>query len=826
MLSSVLNQAALIVAAALAGLAGLGWLIVRRRSSAAGVWLAFVATVAGAILVAQLVVALMVSQQSDGGFNEHRWVLLSPWGRVGLALGTGACLGAIILSILGTRELPNLGRRLAIVGCRAGAVIAALVLFLEPAIELRQVAREPNHVAILIDTSASMALRDRQDGPTRLERARDILGDSQATLDGWSGRHKIDLYQFDSDAKPSADLAETSATGRASRIRRALERVRARYDDGELAGMVMISDGLATDSFADGVLQGPDIDFLQSLDTRVHTIFAGREGIKDIAVKAILADEFAFVRTVVRIEAVLRVTGYGHRRIPVTLSLEGQPLRRKWVDVDPSGEDTKVAFEFTPSKVGKFVYQVSTPVAEDEAVAENNSRYFVIRVVRDKFRVLQVAGQPSWDVRALRGMLKQNPNVDLISFFILRTQDDITQAAQNEMSLIPFPTRELFEEQLPSFDLIVLQNFNFRPYGLAPYLANIRDYVQGGGGLVMLGGPLSLSSGGYAGTPVGEILPVRLLPPTSANLLDDQDFKPVLTEAGKGHPVTSLRFGGQGNRERWDSQPLLQGLNLVAGLRKDAIALAVHPKLKSRDGNRAPVIAVSDVGEGRVMVVATDSLWHWAFVAAADGQSDGRGYDEMWETATRWLIRDPELQLLQLSSDRVQYQPEDEVTARATLRGPDYQPLDGATITLRVKRGSSPTDSTIVLEETLETNTLGQAKLELGALDPGVYRLLAEAQVADRKVSAADIFLVREASAELDRSAGETRVLEEIARISGGRYLGTEGSIPSDLAFDKPRVVRVDRSTDVELWSGPWLLLLCLGLLAAEWGLRQRSGYR
>src|SRR5690606_22965890 len=189
-------------------------------------------------------------------------------------------------------------------------------------------------------------------------------------------------------------------------------------------------------------------------------------------------------------EAVIHATGYDARRIPVTLSSDGKAMRRKWIEVGPGDTSVTVAFEFTPSHVGKYVYKISVPAGDDEVVVENNSAWFVVRVIRDKIRVLQVAGQPSWDVRALRGMLKQNPNVDLISFFILRTEDDLRKAPNSEMSLIPFPTEELFEEELPSFDLVVLQNFEFAPYGIGQYLGNIRRYVEGGGGLMMLGGPL------------------------------------------------------------------------------------------------------------------------------------------------------------------------------------------------------------------------------------------------------------------------------------------------------------------------------------------------
>src|SRR5262245_49012258 len=196
---------------------------------------------------------------------------------------------------------------------------------------------------------------------------------------------------------------------------------------------------------------------------------------------------------------------------------------------------------------------------------------FVLLVICDNIRVLQVSRSPSWDVRALRALLKSNPNVDLISFFSLRTQDDISLVPNDEMSLIPFPTRELFQEELPSFDLIVLQNFEYLPYGIGDYLENIRSYVEGGGGLAMLGGAMSFSSGGYDGTPVAAVLPVELLEPwASAKLVDTERFRPELTDAGKIHPVTALRYATPDNVAVWKALPELEGVNLIAGAKPDA----------------------------------------------------------------------------------------------------------------------------------------------------------------------------------------------------------------------------------------------------------------
>ena len=817
-------------------LAGLGVVLalatviaVRRGHGGLGALLGVAAFLAGGALAAEALVNLTVrlAAPSATDFNEYRWVLLSPWGRIGMALGGVAVIVIVALSWRASRGA-SAWRRATLIGLRTAAAMGALVVFLEPAVELRQVAREPNRIAILIDDSRSMALREHSGGPTRIERMRSLLADSKETLDAWAVDHKLDFYTFSETlgATSLQGLASVKATGKATLVRKALDQIRNRYEGRDLAGVVLISDGASTGGFAEDSGEGAVRDFLRSLDTRVHTVWAAREGLKDLAVAKVMADEFAFVRTVVRIETVIRTTGLPAKQVPVTLSTDGQPLRQKLVDLPGGDEDVTVSFEVTPPRVGRYVYEISVPVVPGEAVTENNTRSFVVRVIRDKIRVLQVSGQPSWDVRALRQMLKSNPNVDLISFFILRTQDDISLVPNDEMSLIPFPTRELFEQELPSFDLIILQDFEYLPYGIGDYLENIRSYVEEGGGLAMLGGTASFSSGGYYGTPVATALPVELYGPfDSGPILDTQKFSPVLTKAGTMHPVTSLRYAADDNIALWKALPQLEGVNIVAGAKPDATVLAYHPKLKTKAGKPMPVIVAGDYGKGRSLAVTTDTLWRWGFVAASRPGDNGRHYTKLWENAMRWLIQDPDLRNLHIDSDAVEYVPGAPVRVTVRMLGRDYQPLPGGIVSLVVRRGADPARAVDVQKKKLVVGEDGTAIYELGGLEPGVYRVEGRATIAGRQVDASDILLVREGGNELDRPTGDPQTLAAIAQHTGGQALGPADRLPRRLAFDPPRIVRVDRRTDVELWSRPGLLLLVVGLLGLEWLLRQRSGY-
>jgi uncharacterized membrane protein len=777
-------------------------------------------------------------------YDEWRVVSLAPWGRIGQVAALACAMAIVLFAWRALRHDERWSRRWILLALRLGAVAAALVLFFEPAVRLQNVTRLPNHVAVLVDNSESMKLAETPGQPSRAARTAAWLRAQKEALARMSREHILDYYSFGAELSPTTLESLTAPPpahpvySEATHLREALSNLRARYEGRDLGGVLVFSDGVDNGrfggAFADDKLDVEASDFVKAFDAPIHGAWSGDKGLTDVAIARVLADDFAFVRTSVTIEAVVRVVGRGKgwegRTLPVTLRRDGVPIKVSEVTVEPGTTDYRVAFALTPERVGKYLYEISTPVLPGEAIVENNARAFVLKVIRDKIRVLQVTGRPSWDVRYLRGQLKHDPNVDLVAFFILRTPNSLDLTSSEELSLIPFPTEELFQEQLRSFDLVFLQNFNYGPYGIGAYLGEIRRYVDEGGGLAMIGGDLSFSSGGWAGTPVADILPVELLPEGPPDkLLDLQPFRLQLTPEGRAHPLTALKLDVAQNRARWAELPELEGTNLVARARPGATVLGVHPTRKDLDGKPLPVLTVGEAGKGRVLTLTSDDSWRWGFADKA-GDERGRAYQRFWDSAIRWLIKDPALNFLRVETDQTEYARGQKVQVTVRALGTDYQPLARVKLDVSVARIPTVLDvaSTARPEPITSKSGIsdedGELTFELPPPAPGGYRITARATLAGRPVEEDEVFLVRGAGRELEEPEARDDLLRAVASASGGSFKSPGASLDG-LSVWPPRVVRVNQHRDVELWSRWWMLAVAAGCLALNWALRRRWGY-
>ncbi|MFZ9888033.1 MAG: glutamine amidotransferase [Myxococcota bacterium] len=760
----------------------------------------------------------------EATFNATEWVFLSELPLPLIVAAGLAALASLWWSWRGTRGAPT-GLRLGLFGARSLLVLGVFVLLLEPGQRLLSKSRVANRVITAVDVSRSMALRDGS-GTTRVQRAVAAWRELREDLDERGPPFALETYGFDvtsaqlgAEALENLGLGATTPDGSGTHLLSALTHLSTENDDRPLGGVVLVSDGADSSGLGSelvGVLQKE----AARLGVPIHTVFTGdATGFKDIAVDEIVADDFAFVRNKVVVQVVVRHTGFANLELPVTLKEDGRPLLVQRETLG-DGPETRFELTFEPKAAGKHVYSIALPLQPEEGIVENNRADFTLKVIRDRIRVLQVAGRPSWDQRFVRRLLKENPSVDLISFFILRSPTDVAGAPSTELSLIPFPTRELFTEELHTFDVVIFQDFNYRPYQMGLYLQNVKEFVENaGGGFLMLGGELSFSEGEYDGTPVADILPVRLLP--GRGHLSTERFTPLLSEAGRRHPVTDLgELAGGGNP--YASLPALEGINLVLGLADDSEALLVHPFLNS-GGGPSPVVAAREVGKGRSLAVLTDSTWLWSLPHVGAG---GRGdaHRRFFANALRWLIRDPELSRVRVRAVQPEIEPGEEVLLEVRSFDQSYKSDGGAAVEVQL----TALDATVegATAETLQGET-GPDGIWRASFRPplsGAWRVSATAQKQGTKIgSDDDAFIVRSASSEALRAEPRPDTLRAIAEATGGRFV--DAADVTSLPFLDHRVDKVHRQQTQPLWHHWLSLAFVIGAGCIEWYLRRRHGF-
>ncbi len=753
---------------------------------------------------------------------------------------TASAIAAVAWTLYDLRRL-RLAKALTLATLRCLVLAAALLILAEPAIESRREHREPNHIVLLIDRSDSMNLGE--DGQAnRAARAKNLLAQMQESFATLAQEHLVSTLPFAADIAPGSPLEHHGATTpwqQQTRIRESLQATQSLFGPLNLGAIFLLSDGddhgiMGRRMDPEAGLHPRDLDFLREIGAPVHTVdLSANEQLRDQAIVHVHHEAFAFLRHKFSIDVEVENIGYppGTGAL-VELWHNDQRLSSQQIRWQQRHERQVLRFATVPQRLGKEVFSVKLAPLHGEAIKENNHFHFVTHIIRDKTRVLHVCGRPSWDQRFLRQHLRNNPNVDLVAFFILRTAANLEVAHHDDLSLIPFPTEELFEKELPSFDLVILQNFNFSPYVPRAYLDNIANFVRNGGALAMIGGDLSFSDGGYYNTPLAEILPFDLLPPSSRGaLVSTAPFSARLGTAGFRHPVTTLNPDPAHSRDLWESLDDLQGINLVGPNRPNAISLLGHPDIQGPDAQPAPVLAVTHAGQGRVLALTTDTTWFWAFHAHRSGTSPTL-YATFWNQAVRWLIGDPELRLLRLEASLATAQPQQALQLHLEAFDSDYSPRAGATGLLHLYHrpfASAPDHPTPQPLQSwpITTGADGRFTATFTPSEEGIYRAEAVLTEGNHSLSDHDTFIVFARSKE-HRLSPPSPLLRHIATATGGRYLvpPVDTSTLLDLPRHPPRLSAVTHHQLRRLWHQAWAMAAFISLLLLEWLLRRRWGLR
>jgi uncharacterized membrane protein len=387
-----------------------------------------------------------------------------------------------------------------------------------------------------------------------------------------------------------------------------------------------------------------------------------------------------------------------------------------------------------------------------------------LKIKRDKKRILHLSGRPSWDQRFLREILTHDSSIRLFSYYILRSEEDLAHSSSFPLSLTPFPKEKLFKN-LDKFNLIIFQNLSQRAYGLGKYLSMVQDYVKQGGAFLMIGGEDSFSSGGYQGTDIEKILPVDLFPLKGGKdrLISLHKFRPVLTQKARFHPIMKIYPQHSQNTMVWRKLVLLEGANLVKGVKKETVTLLAHPFIYIQGGERMPILAVREYGKGRTMALLTDSIWRWRF-SQLQRDKNIFLFRRFFKNAINWLVQDSGFKPLKIKIKQTRYIMGDKIKVLVELFTHEYIPKKGTNIIFKILR---LTQKEQILSQKVSTNEYGRYYYEFIPKAPDIY----EVSVKSENLEAKQMVVVEPDPKELKDGSPKGKELKMLASLSKGTYL-------------------------------------------------------
>jgi hypothetical protein len=647
-------------------------------------------------------------------------------------------------------------------GIGLAALLAALA---NPALQEEERANLSDIVILVVDESASQSLGDRT---AQTEAAVAAVEAEVAGLPNTELRiHRVGDGEKDAGTLALTALAEALA-----------EEPRAR-----VAGAILITDGRVHDP-----------GLVPNLPAPLQVLLTGREADWDRRIVVQNAPAFAIIGETfnldLRIEDVGAPPASAGFEVDLTISIDAEDPETYRVTLNQD-----LQLPVTLPHGGANVIQFSVAPVEGELTDRNNAMAVQINGVRDRLRVLLISGEPHAGERVWRNLLKSDAAVDLVHFTILRPPEKQDGVPVDELSLIAFPTRELFVDKIEEFDLIIFDRYRMR--GILPmsYIENVVSYVRGGGTVLVAAGPEFGAVDSLYRSPLAEILPVA---PTAQVI--EEGFKPKLTDLGRRHPVTegleeAAPEGGWGRWFRAIEVEQTSGQVLMSGPRD------------------LPLLVLDRVDQGRVAVLASDQAWLW-----------GRGFEgggpqlELLRRLAHWMLKEPELEEETLTAEV-----EGEVL-QITRRSMLDEPPGPVTIT-------GPDGTEVVVEmpqvnpgkyqASWQAPALGLYRLEQGDL----VRIIAVGPAAPREfvetiASGADLEPL--ATATL---GGVTRLedgMPDIRAVNDGRLAVGRGWIGIT-----PREAYLTTDVNVVALLPPWAwLLLAAGLAVAAWLIEGRKGAR
>lgn len=712
-----------------------------------------------------------------------------------------------------------------------------------------------NLFLLIADNSQSLQIRDEKRSRTRGDHLEAVLRQPERPDEqNWQVRLSQDFdvrrSVFDTALHPVEEFRDFTFDGTGTSLNAVLSTIRERYRDRPVGGILLFTDGNATD------LDGTPLD-LRDLPP-VYPVMIGEEkSPRDIAIRSVAVTQSSFEDAPVALQADVTTSSYRDSEIVAQLfDPEGTLIEEQRTTIRDESLPVPFRFQVRPEKPGISFYRLRTaaakelaqfddPAAVREATLANNTRLIKIDHGHGPHRILYVGGRPNWEFKFLRRAVEEDEQIDLVGmirvakrepkfdfrgredetsnplFRGFKKQGDVETERYDEPVIVRLNTKDAAElrdgfpktaEDLFGYAAVILDDLEAE-FFTRNQMALVRRFVsQRGGGLLMLGGQESFRQGKFDRTPIGELLPVYIdrgpvLPP-------GMRYRMTLTRHGWLNPWVRLRSTEEEEHARLADMPEFRTLNTVSGIKPGATVLATAV---DTSGRAHPALVVQRFGEGRCAALTIGDLWRWQL--RSTDQNDDLG--KAWRQTLRWLVADVPQRV------EASIEPAPEVAAvalklRIRTRDAEFQPLDNASVRVTVQ---SPDGQTLTLNAEPSLEEAGLYETVYVPRATGAYRASVAVTDADgQEVGTAETGWATDPAEQEFRSLAANRnLLQKLAQGTGGEIVPVDG-LEDFVAGLPTRSMPITERWTFPLWDQPWVFLLAVGCLAGEWGLRRIKG--
>ena len=702
--------------------------------------------------------------------------------------------------------------RLVLTVVRAAIVVLAGVALLRPTLLLSTAVPQKNAVAILIDDSRSMRIADA-DGRPRAAVAQHLLGTRDSVLArALAERFQLRYFRFSSGAEPVPDARMMTFAGGRTHLGAALDRARQELSTVPLSGLVVITDGADNSAIA---LAEPLLA-LKARGLPVYTIGVGAPRFeRDIEITRVEVPRTALRGTALVANVLVAQRGFAGRKVQLLAEDAGRIVASQEVTLRGDGEESPVRIRVVTSETGPRRLRFRIAREEGELIGENNAREALVTVTDRAEKVLYVEGEPRFELKFMRRAVRDDQNLRLVALQRTAENKFLRLGVEDSLELVAgFPKTR---EELFGYRAVILGSVE-AGFFTVEQMRMLADFVgERGGGLLLLGGRRAFAEGGYADTPLADVMPVEVTQgeETGGEFFAELQISP--TPAGAMHPATQLGASEQASAQRWKTMPALTTVNRVGRAKPGATALLVGQSISGGGGERQIVLAYQRYGRGKAIAFPIQDSWVWQMHATIP--VDDLTHETFWRQMLRWLVSDVPERVGMTAPDHVA--PGEAVPLRAQVNNESFLAVNGAAVSASVL-GPSGVPVEVPLEWLVDKD--GEYRGTFTASEPGLYRVRVRANVGDSVITGSEEYVVaHDIQQEMFGAAQRPALLERVARETGGRYYTPETAeaLARDITYTSSGTTVMEQ---LELWDTPAMFVALLGLIALEWLLRRKRG--